>query len=131
METKMKSQRNDNIRFNEPAYSSNNEEAAAQELNFNDEDEPSFQDFEPADEYELELIDEESTNATVDNSSTDDDLTPENLIPDDGSRSPRESGGSVPADEILSIVSEDEIGEGYGLDEAELARVDPLDGKPE
>jgi len=125
----MTPQRINNAGTNQQLSTINNERPAAQdELNFNDEDEPSFQNFEP--EYEFEMIDERSTNETVDNDSTDDDLTPENLIRDDGSRSPQEPGGSVPSDASLSIVNEDEIGEGYGLDEAELARVDPLDGKP-
>ena len=101
--------------------------AELDELNFEEDDEQSFQDLVP--EYEFELIDENLPDETVDNKSTADDLTPENLIPEDGSRSPHEPGGSIPQDESLSIVTEDEIGEGYGLDEAELARVDPLDGK--
>ncbi|SDZ68201.1 serine kinase/phosphatase [Pseudomonas sp. NFIX28] len=59
----------------------------------------------------------------------DDELTPENLIREDGARSPREAGEDRPADWDLSIVDEDDIGGGNGLDEAELARRDPLDGK--
>ncbi|RYY75459.1 MAG: serine kinase/phosphatase [Gammaproteobacteria bacterium] len=102
--------------------------AELDELNFNDEDEPSFLDFLPEDE--LGILEEQVPNDSVDEEPTNDDLTPEILIPDDGARSPHEPGGTVPSDESLSIVGEDEIGEGYGLDEAELARVDPLDGKP-
>ena len=60
-----------------------------------------------------------------------DDLSPENLIDESGARSPNERGGKTAADWDLSIVDEDEIGEGYGLDEEELAHVQPLDGKPE
>lgn len=59
-----------------------------------------------------------------------DDLTPETLLPEDGARSPSESGDSVPADSTLTKAKKDEIGGGQGLDEAELGRVDPLDGKP-
>lgn len=60
-----------------------------------------------------------------------DDATPETLQPEDGARSPREAGGSnTPADQDLSNVEENEIGAGGGLDEAELGRVRPLDGKP-
>ena len=118
----MKPQISENVKTNEQS-------AEQDELNFTEENEQSFQDFVP--EYEFELMDAETNYETVDNNGTDDDLTPENLIPDDGSRSPHEPGGSIPSDESLSIVNEDEIGEGYGLDEAELARVDPLDGKPE
>ena len=126
----MKPQRADNLKPDQALDPVNHDRSAEQdELNFDNADEPSFQDLAP--DYEFELLDEESNSETVDNNGTDDDLTPENLIPEDGSRSPYEPGGSIPSDESLSIVSEDEIGEGYGLDEAELARVDPLDGKPE
>lgn len=59
-----------------------------------------------------------------------DDLAPETQIPDDGSRSPRERGHGGPADQDLSVVSEHEIGADVDLDEAELGRYDPLDGKP-
>lgn len=62
--------------------------------------------------------------------STDDDLSPETLIHEDGARSAREAGGDKPADWDLSIVDGADIGGGAGLDEAELARRDPLDGKP-
>lgn len=61
---------------------------------------------------------------------TDDDMTPETLIPEDGSRSPSETGDRFPADSTLRRVDEDEIGGGEGLDEAELGRAKPLDGKP-
>ena len=60
-----------------------------------------------------------------------DDLEPQTLIPEDGARSPSEAGGNHPADWDLSVVDEDDIGGGNGLDEAELARRDPLDGKRE
>jgi hypothetical protein len=58
---------------------------------------------------------------------TDDDLAPEILIHEDGARSPFEEGDDMPADEAFRIVSGAQIGAGYGLDEAELAEVDPLD----
>lgn len=105
--------------------------AELDELNFNEENKTSFQDVVPDADIGLfeEGEDDRTLNDTVDNPSTKDDLSPEILIPEDGSRSPYEPGGSTPQDESLSIVNEDEIGEGYGLDEAELARVDPLDGK--
>lgn len=61
---------------------------------------------------------------------TQDDLSPETLIPDDGARSPRDRGEDAPSDWDLSIVDEADIGAGGGLDEAELGRVKPLDGKP-
>lgn len=58
---------------------------------------------------------------------TDDDLAPETLIHEDGARSPREGGSNIPADETCRIVGADEIGAGYGFDEAELAQIQPLD----
>ncbi|TLX61445.1 hypothetical protein DN820_21315 [Stutzerimonas nosocomialis] len=58
-----------------------------------------------------------------------DDLAPETLIPDDGSRSPNEKGHGLPADQDLSVVSEHSIGADTGLDEAEEGRRHPLDGK--
>jgi hypothetical protein len=59
---------------------------------------------------------------------TGDDLTPQVLTPEDGARDAREKGDDNPADYDLSIVDEDEIGGGNGLDEAELADRDPVDG---
>ncbi|MGH8354681.1 MAG: serine kinase/phosphatase [Pseudomonas sp.] len=58
---------------------------------------------------------------------TADDLSAETLIDEDGARSPHELGHGSPTDQKLRIVDEDEIGGGSGLDEAELARTDPLD----
>ncbi|WP_433737127.1 serine kinase/phosphatase [Pseudomonas putida] len=60
---------------------------------------------------------------------TDDDMSPETLIREDGARDAYESGADSRADWDLSIVDEDDIGGGKGLDEAELARLDPLDKK--
>ncbi len=57
-----------------------------------------------------------------------DDLAPETLIDESGARSPAERGGESPADKRLRVVHGNEIGAGHGLDEAELARRDPLDG---
>lgn len=67
--------------------------------------------------------------STDDHEPTDDDMSPETLIREDGARDAREAGEDEPADWDLSIVDEDEIGGGNGLDEEELARRDPLDGK--
>lgn len=67
--------------------------------------------------------------STADHHSTDDDLSPEVLIHEDGARSATEPGGDEAKDWDLSVVDEDDIGGGDGLDEAELARQDPLDGK--
>lgn len=60
---------------------------------------------------------------------TDDDLAPETLIREDGARHQFEPGDSTPADRDLETVGAEEIGAGEGLDEAEEARLDPLDGK--
>jgi len=70
------------------------------------------------------------TGASVaDHEPTDDDLSPEILIREDGSRDADELGTGNQADWDLSIVDEDDIGGGDGLDEAEMARRDPMDGK--
>lgn len=50
------------------------------------------------------------------------------MIHEDGARSPNEPGEDVPADLDVTVVDEDDIGGGNGLDEEELAIVDPLDG---
>lgn len=61
---------------------------------------------------------------------TDDDLSLETLIDEDGARSPEEPGHGLPADKDLKITDGRHIGAGGGLDEAELAHTDPLDKKP-
>lgn len=61
---------------------------------------------------------------------TADDATPETLMPDDGSRSPQEAATDAgAADAELTEVGKGGAGGRYGLDEAELGRVRPLDGK--
>ncbi|MGJ7513525.1 serine kinase/phosphatase [Pseudomonas baetica] len=65
----------------------------------------------------------------IDHEPTDDDMSPETLIREDGARDAHEMGGDSQADWDLSIVDERDIGGGKGLDEAELARRDPLDRK--
>ncbi|MBK5304358.1 MULTISPECIES: hypothetical protein [Gammaproteobacteria] len=67
--------------------------------------------------------------STDDHESTDDDMSPETLIREDGARDAREEGEGDQADWDLSIVDEDDIGGGNGLDEEEMARRDPMDGK--
>lgn len=59
-----------------------------------------------------------------------DDLSPDTLIDDSGARSPLERGGDGANDEELSVVDETQVGGSFGLDEAELARSAPIDGKP-
>jgi hypothetical protein len=66
--------------------------------------------------------------ATADHESTDDDMSPETLIREDGARDALEAGEGGQADWDLSVVDEDDIGGGNGLDEEELARRDPMDG---
>ncbi|MDI3356092.1 serine kinase/phosphatase [Pseudomonas sp. UYIF39] len=66
--------------------------------------------------------------STDDHESTDDDMSPETLIHEDGARDSHEAGEGGQADWDLSIVDEDDIGGGNGLDEEELARRDPMDG---
>ncbi|MCO7518124.1 MULTISPECIES: phosphotransferase system, HPr-related protein [unclassified Pseudomonas] len=59
-----------------------------------------------------------------------DDLSPDTLFDQSGARDADEPGLGGPADKHLRHVEADEIGGGIGLDEAELARSAPLDGRP-
>lgn len=122
----------------EPIDDNEDRMGSMEELNFNDNNEPSGRigDMIPEDELETYIPDERAREAgmtgasTDDHNPTDDDMSPENLIDEDGARSPGERGEGGPADFDLSIVDEDEIGAGGGLDEEEMAILDPLDGKP-
>jgi hypothetical protein len=107
-----------------------NRPAEADELNFeNDQPSPGF-----GEESEFQEEDPSVRNVGLTEASqpgqgpTDDDLTPETLITEDGARSRDEDqqGNLEPNDKTLSVVSGNDIGAGGGLDEAELARVDPL-----
>ncbi|MGY2293385.1 serine kinase/phosphatase [Pseudomonas sp. SDO528_S397] len=62
----------------------------------------------------------------ADHEPTDDDMSPETLILEDGARDAQEPGEGEAADWDLSVVDEDEIGGGNGLDEAQLAERDPV-----
>lgn len=101
--------------------------AELDELNFNDDEATRDWGDEQRDTLTAEDLDVPQS-YNLDQESTDDDLTPETLIPEDGARSPRERDASdnAPADETFSIVNDDEIGAGQGLDEAELAEIDPV-----
>ena len=66
--------------------------------------------------------------STADQESSEEDMSPETLIREDGARDAQEAGEGEQADWELSIVDEDEIGGGNGWDEAELADLDPVDG---
>lgn len=122
----------------EPIDDNEDRMGSMEELQF-DEDEPSARigDLIPEDELAHEIPEKRVREAgmtgasTPDHHSTDDDLDPEILMGEEGARSAHEAGDDGPADWVLSIVDENEIGGGDGLDEAELADLDPLDGKPE
>jgi hypothetical protein len=64
---------------------------------------------------------------------SEDDLSQETLYDESGARDadeyPEESEGG-PLDKELTTVDASQIGGGSGLDEAELGRINPLDGKP-
>ena len=119
----------------EPIDDNEDRMGSIRELNF-DEEEPTAEigDELPAGEREHLMPDERVREAgmtgasTQDHEPTDDDMSPETLIHEDGARDAREEGEDSPADYDLSIVDEDEIGGGNGLDEAELADLDPVDG---
>jgi hypothetical protein len=122
----------------EPIDDNEDRMGSMEELHFDeDEDTGRIGDRVPEGELEHEFPDKRVREAgmtgasTPDHHSTDDDLDPENMIDEDGARSANEAGKNRPADWDLSVVDEDDIGGGDGLDEAELARHDPLDGKPE
>lgn len=111
-----------------PFDSENDRPAELDELNFSDDQEESFADLVP----ESEVIVGDTQNRDTDPAMPGDepnlnDLSPETLIEEDGARSSHEKSKNIPADKELKIVKEDEIGAGYGLDEAELAHTKPLD----
>ena len=105
------------------------------ELNFsNDQPTPSFGDLDIEAEkrnqgFDFQISDHDSDENNSLKDITDDDLAPETLIHEDGALSPYETGEDEPTDQNFTIVGEREIGGGSGLDEAELALKDPLDGK--
>ena len=99
----------------------------ADELYFLDDEEQSYATL----SSESDSVDGKMPNEDSEASVNLDNLDPEVLIKEDGARSPYEPSATVPADEDLTVVDIDDIGAGYGLDEAELARIKPLDGKPE
>jgi hypothetical protein len=120
----------------EPIDDDEDRMGSVHELDF-DEEEPGTRigDLIPESERAQKMPDERIRKAgmtgapTNDNDATDDDLSPETLIREDGARDAHEAGEDGQADWDLSIVDEDDIGAGTGLDEAELAKRDPLDGK--
>lgn len=119
----------------EPIDDNEDRMGSMHELEF-DDDEPSAKigDELPEDEREQLMPDERVREAgmtgasTDDHQPTEDDMSPETLIREDGARDAREAGDDQQADWDLSIVDENDIGGGDGLDEAEMADIDPLDG---
>jgi len=119
----------------EPIDDNEDRMGSMHELDF-DEEEPSAKigDELPEDERERLMPSDRVREAgmtgasTDDHESTDDDMSPETLIHEDGARDAHEAGEDSRADWDLSIVDEDDIGGGNGLDEAELAKRDPIDG---
>lgn len=114
-------------------FTDNNRPAEIDELNFNQEEKAAR----TGDELLLEsdsAVDDAvkdmdaSSNTSSESDFNEDDLTPEMLIHEDGARSSQEPGADVPAEWDLTVKME--VGGGHGLDEAELARRDPLDKKP-
>ncbi|BCS46455.1 serine kinase/phosphatase [Pseudomonas amygdali pv. tabaci str. ATCC 11528] len=118
----------------EPIDDNEDRMGSMETLDFDEEDRARIGDLIPEDELQHEIPDQRVREAgltgasTDDHHSTDDDLSPETLIREDGARSPNEQGEDDPADLERTIVDEDDIGGGNGLDEEELAIIDPLDG---
>ncbi|SDX62612.1 hypothetical protein SAMN05444064_1288 [Pseudomonas syringae] len=118
----------------EPIDDNEDRMGSMETLDFDEEDPARIGDLIPEDELQHEIPDQRVREAgltgasTDDHHSTDDDLSPKILIREDGARSASEQGEGGPADLDLTIVDDDEIGAGNGLDEEELAILDPLDG---
>lgn len=119
----------------EPIDDNEDRMGSVRELDFDDEETAKIGDELPERERD-QLMPRERvreagmTGASMDDRQpTDDDMSPETLIPDDGARDAEEIGEGEQADWDLSVVDENDIGGGDGLDEAEMADLDPLDGK--
>lgn len=113
----------------EPIDDNEDRMGSMRELDF-DEEEPTTEigDETPRRERKRLIPDERFQEAGMTGDSTDDDMSPQTLIREDGARDAHEEGDDEPADWDLSIVDEDEIGGGNGWDEAEMAERDPVDG---
>ncbi|MDU8459151.1 serine kinase/phosphatase [Pseudomonas syringae group sp. J254-4] len=118
----------------EPIDDNEDRMGSMETLDLNEDETARIGDLIPEDQLQHEIPDQRVREAgltgasTDDHHSTDDDLSPETLIHEDGARSPNEQGEDDPADLDLTVVDEDDIGGGNGLDEEELAILDPLDG---
>ncbi|WP_434571821.1 serine kinase/phosphatase [Pseudomonas sp. Z3-8] len=120
----------------EPIDDNEDRMGSMRELEFDDDEyEARIGDELPENEREQLIPDERvreagMTGASMDDRQpTEDDLSPETLIRDDGARDALEAGEGEQADWDLSVVDENDIGGGDGLDEAEMADIDPLNGK--
>lgn len=120
----------------EPIDDNEDRMGSMRELEFDDDEyDARIGDELPEDEREQLMPDERvreagMTGASMDDRQpTDDDMSPETLIREDGARDAQEAGEDEQADWDLSVVGENDIGGGDGLDEAEMADIDPLDGK--
>lgn len=119
----------------EPIDDTEDRMGSMRELRFDDDDTARIGDLMPEDELAQQIPESRVAEAgmtgasTPDHHQTDDDMSPETLIHEDGARSADEIGEDEPADLDLTVVDEDDIGGGNGLDEEELAIVDPLDGQ--
>ncbi|MFL6968892.1 serine kinase/phosphatase [Pseudomonas alvandae] len=120
----------------EPIDDNEDRMGSMRELEFDDDEyDARIGDELPEDEREHLLPEERvreagMTGASMDDRQpTDDDMSPETLIHEDGARDALEAGEDEQADWDLSVVGENDIGGGDGLDEAEMADIDPLDGK--
>ncbi len=113
----------------EPIDDNEDRMGSMRELDF-DEEEPTTEIGDETSRRERKRLmpDERFQEAVMTEDSTDDDMSPQTLIREDGARDAHEEGDDEPADWDLSIVDEDEIGGGNGWDEAEMAERDPVDG---
>lgn len=121
-------------RRRQPAAPPVNEEPAG-ELDFSDQPKQRFGragDLRPAEEVARELPPSRERQAgrsggeIAGGDLTADDVSPETLLDESPSHNPDSLAERDPADKVLRRAEEDEIGEGRGLDEAELAYKDPV-----
>ena len=98
------------------------------ELDFTTDSESSFTNFKP-EPTSFNQRNSVTITDKFDMKSTNDDLSPETPIYEDGALSSRENGLGDPYDQHFTIVGERDI-YAEGFDEAELADLDTLDCKP-
>jgi hypothetical protein len=99
--------------------------AELDELDFSDDENPSFTTLSQEKDFgETDMGEDDFYSASINNS---DNLEPDIIIKEDGTHSPYEFASNTAADAELTITNIEGIGAGHGLDEAELAEIDPLD----